>query len=127
MLSPTDRVQTPRRFPGHAYLDEYLPPVVQHQHDPDEDGGQLQDGDLVPRGGHAAQAACGAGELGAHGGECVGLEIAKMSWLALWLDPMCQDGEDKGEVNAYSVVDDILGPRVVVDVNGHAAQGADLG
>lgn len=59
-------------------LDEYLPPVVQHQHDPDEDGGQLQDGDLVPRGGHAAQAACGAGELGAHGGECVGLETIRI-------------------------------------------------
>lgn len=38
------------------------------------------------------------------------------------------DGEtpwvDKG---AYRVVDDILGPRVVVDVDGDAAQGADLG
>lgn len=28
---------------------------------------------------------------------------------------------------AYRVVDDILGPRVVVDVDGDAAQGAHLG
>lgn len=39
---------------------------------------------------------------------------------------MCETG-DKGEASAYGVVDDILGPRVVVDVDGDAAQGADLG
>lgn len=28
---------------------------------------------------------------------------------------------------SYGIVDDILGPRIIVDVNGHAAQGGDLG
>lgn len=107
------------------YLDEYLPPVVQHQNDPDEDGGQLQDGDLVAGGGHAAQAACGAGELGAHGGECIGLEIAKCHGQRFDRILCGRTGEQRR--GAYSVVDDILGPRVVVDVDGHAAQGGDLG
>lgn len=62
--------------------DEQLPPVVQHEEGPDEDGGQLHDGDLVAGGGHAAQAAGGAGELGAHGGEGVGLCWARSAMLA---------------------------------------------
>lgn len=33
----------------------------------------------------------------------------------------------RGRKSAYRVVDDILGPRVIVDVDGDAAQGADLG
>lgn len=111
-----------------SYLDEYLPPVVQHQHDPDEYGGQLQDGDLVAGGGHAAQAACGAGELGAHGGECIGLEIAKCHGQRF--DRILGAGTwtmEERRRGAYGVVDDILGPRVIVDVDGHAAQGGDLG
>lgn len=35
--------------------------------------------------------------------------------------------KERMRIGAYGVVDDILGPRVVVDVDGDAAQGADLG
>lgn len=75
------------------HLDEYLPAVVQNQHDPDEDGRQLQDGDLVPGGGHAAQAARGACELGAHGGEGVRLGVGgAFSMLAIVLLIVCAMG-----------------------------------
>lgn len=53
--------------------EEDPPDIVEHQHGSDEDGRQLHDGDLVTGGGHAAEAARGAGEGGAHRGEGIGL------------------------------------------------------
>lgn len=86
--------------PPHSRIgsEEQLGYVIQEDEDTNDDARQLQDGDLVPGGGHAAHARGGSLEGGGHGGERVG-----------------------------GIVDDILGAGVVVDVNGHAAQGGDLG
>lgn len=53
--------------------EEEPPRIVKKQDAPDENGRQFHDGDFVPGGGHAAEAAGGPGERVTHGGEGIGL------------------------------------------------------
>lgn len=53
--------------------EQNLVDIIQHQERPNDDSGQLQDGDLVPRRCHAAKPSRGAFELVGHGGERIGL------------------------------------------------------
>lgn len=50
--------------------------------------------------------------------------------IAWWHSPlsrlMIQEGGKKGRPSAYSIIDDILSPRIIVNVNGDAAQGRDF-
>lgn len=58
----------------HRHSEEQLETVVEHEEDCDQDAGELEDGDLVSRCSHSAEARCGTFELRAHGGEGIGLE-----------------------------------------------------
>jgi len=92
------RSRTYRCVYAAGLSEEQLGNVVQDNEYADNDARQLEDGDLIPRSGHAGQAAGRALELGGHGGEGIG-----------------------GAVN------DLVGARVVVDVDRYAPEGRDLG
>lgn len=75
-----------------------MPDPVEHQRSGDDDARELQDGDLVPGLRHAAQARRAA---------------------------LQRAGE--GREGFVGIVDDVLVPRVVVDVDRHAPQRGDFG
>jgi hypothetical protein len=122
------------RIASGACSKDELEAIVQQQEDAHDDTGELEDGDLVARGGHARETAGGALERRGHGGEGFilrGKEEDRLAWL---VDRRRGDGERlvgreaEGEEEAtYGIVDDVLGSGIVVDVDGYAAQGGDLG
>ena len=109
-----------------------MPNPVQHQHGGDDDARELQDGDLVPGLRHAAQARRAALQRAGEGRE--GFVLERPYVRSVTVGGMSgQEGGSmssrkrksgkwrwKGEESTYGIVDDVLVPRVVVDVDRHA-------
>ena len=112
-----------------------MPDPVQHQHGGDDDTRELQDGDLVPGLRHAAQARRAALQRAGKGREGFVLEMPYVRSVTVvvggdeWAggrrhgleeEWRVDGGGREGEESTYSIVDDVLVPRVVVDVDRHA-------
>ena len=111
-----------------------MPDPVEHQRGDDDDASELQDGDLVPGLSHAAQARRAALQRAGEGREGFVLERPYVRSATVvggdeWAEGRrygleegwrVEGGGWKGEESTYGIVDDVLVPRVVVDVDRHA-------
>ena len=68
---------------------------------------------------------CGSFEVAGHGGEDFGLRFVKVRLSAHYL--AFRKVKRTAEEDAYAIIYDFLAPRIVVDVDCHAAQGRDFG